>query len=73
MSAFQRRTSWERRDRGWYTLAVALDFERSGVGYSATARRTLETLTEYARETEHNGAPLGKEPARQAQAGAALR
>ena len=49
-------------DRGWYTLAVALDFERSGVGYSATARRTLETLTEYARETEHNGAPLGKDP-----------
>ena len=49
-------------DRGWYTLAVALDFERSGVGYSATARRTLETLTEYARETEHSGAPLGKDP-----------
>ena len=49
-------------DRGWYTLAVALDFERSGVGYSATARRMLETLTEYARETEHNGQPLGKDP-----------
>ena len=49
-------------DRGWYTLAVALDFERSGVGYSATARRTLETLTEYARETEHNRQPLGKDP-----------
>ena len=49
-------------DRGWYTLAVALDFERSGVGYSATARRTLETLTEYANETEHNGQPLGKDP-----------
>ena len=49
-------------DRGWYTLAVALDFERSGVGYSAAARRTLETLTEYARETEHNGQPLGKNP-----------
>ncbi len=49
-------------DRGWYTLAVALDFERSGVGYSATARRTLETLTKYANETEHNGQPLGKDP-----------
>ena len=49
-------------DRGWYTLAVALDFERSGVGYSATARRTLETLTEYASETEHNGQPLGNDP-----------
>ena len=49
-------------DRGWYTLAVALDFERSGVGYSAGARRTLEALVEYARQTERNGEPLSKNP-----------
>ncbi len=49
-------------DRGWYTLAVALDFERSGVGYSANARRTLETLVRYANETERNGAPLSEDP-----------
>ena len=49
-------------DRGWYTLAVALDFERSGVGYSATARRTVETLTKYVNKTERNGAPIGKDP-----------
>ena len=49
-------------DRGWYTLAVALDFERSGVGYSATARRTLETLTEYVKQVERNGAPLSEDP-----------
>ena len=49
-------------DRGWYTLAVALDFERSGVGYSAGARRTLEALVEYAKQTDRNGEPLSKNP-----------
>ncbi len=49
-------------DRGWYTLAVALDFERSGVGYSAGARRTLDALTRYVKETERNGKPLSKDP-----------
>ena len=49
-------------DRGWYTLAVALDFERSGVGYSAGARRTLEALVKYARQTERNGEPLSRNP-----------
>ena len=45
-------------DRGWYTLAVALDFERSGVGYSAGARRTLEALVKYAKQSKRNGKPL---------------
>lgn len=49
-------------DRGWYTLAVALDFERSGVGYSAGARRTLDALTRYVKETERGGTPLSKDP-----------
>ena len=49
-------------DRGWYTLAVALDFERSGVGYSAGARRTLDALTRYVKETGRGGAPLRKDP-----------
>ncbi len=49
-------------DRGWYTLAVALDFERSGVGYSAGARRTLEALVSYVKQTERNGKPLSKNP-----------
>ena len=49
-------------NRGWYTLAVALDFERSGVGYSASARRALEALVEYARETSHNGKTLADDP-----------
>ncbi len=49
-------------NRGWYTLAVALDFERSGVGYSATARRTLEALTSYVKETSRNGRLLADDP-----------
>ena len=49
-------------DRGWYTLAVALDFERSGVGYSAGARRTLDALTRYVKETERGGSPLSRDP-----------
>ncbi len=49
-------------NRGWYTLAVALDFERSGVGYSATARRTLKALTSYVKETSRNGRLLADDP-----------
>ena len=48
------------QDRGWYTMAVALDFERAGVHYSAHGRRNLERLVEYARETTHNGKPLSQ-------------
>ena len=47
---------------GWYTLALALDFERSGVANSASARRTLETLTKYAQETRHDGKTLAEDP-----------
>lgn len=37
-------------NRGWYHLAVALDFERSGVGAYANGRRTVERLIELAKE-----------------------
>ena len=43
-------------------MAVALDFERSGVGYSATARRTLEALASYVKETSRNGRLLADDP-----------
>ncbi|HEY7294572.1 MAG TPA: acyl-CoA dehydrogenase family protein [Dehalococcoidia bacterium] len=36
--------------RGWYQVAVALDFERSGIGAYAGGRRTLEQLVAFARE-----------------------
>ncbi len=33
--------------RGWYALAVALDFERSSIGATSAARRMLEDLVTY--------------------------
>jgi alkylation response protein AidB-like acyl-CoA dehydrogenase len=36
-------------NRGWYTMAAALDFERSSIGTSAGARRTFEDLVDLAR------------------------
>lgn len=37
-------------NRGWYHLAVALDFERSGVGAYANGRRAVERLIDLAQE-----------------------
>ena len=37
-------------NRGWYQVAVALDFERSGIGAYAGSRRNLERITSFARE-----------------------
>ena len=31
-------------NRGWYTLAVGLDFERSSIGATSTARRTVDEI-----------------------------
>jgi len=50
------------KNRGWYQLAVALDFERSGVSVPAAARRMLEHLVEYCKETRRNGEPIAKDP-----------
>ncbi|MBI2759834.1 MAG: acyl-CoA dehydrogenase family protein [Chloroflexi bacterium] len=41
--------------RGWYQLAVALDFERSSIGGSAGAQRSLDDLLGYIRDS---GQPL---------------
>ena len=49
-------------DQGWYVLAAALDFERSGVSYSVSGRRTLEDLAKHCREATHDGAPLSQDP-----------
>ncbi|MCH7705525.1 MAG: acyl-CoA dehydrogenase family protein [Chloroflexi bacterium] len=51
-------------NRGWYVGATLLDFERSGVNYSASARRSLEELVEFAKETKTNGRTLSKDTAR---------
>ena len=45
-------------DRGWYVAVTLLDFERSGIDYSAAARRLLDDVREFATETKRNGQPL---------------
>ncbi len=49
-------------NRGWYVGATTLDFERSGIGRFAGSRRILEELTDYARNTRHNGGRLSDVP-----------
>jgi 3-oxocholest-4-en-26-oyl-CoA dehydrogenase alpha subunit len=45
-------------NRGWYVAVTLLDFERSGIDYSANARRLLDDVREYATVTRRNGQPL---------------
>ena len=49
-------------DRGWYVAVTLLDFERSGIDYSAGARRLLDDVRGYAAETTRNGQPLSDTP-----------
>ena len=42
-------------NRGWYVGARLLDFERSGVNRAASARRTLEEITDFAKNNTLNG------------------
>ena len=37
------------QDRGWYSLAVGLDFERSSIGATSAARRSVEEIAAIAR------------------------
>ena len=38
-------------NRGWYVAVTLLDFERSGIDYSAIGRRLLDDMKEYAEKT----------------------
>ncbi|MCH8869046.1 MAG: acyl-CoA dehydrogenase family protein [Chloroflexi bacterium] len=49
-------------NRGWYVGATLLDFERSGVEYSAGSKRTLEELIQYCKDTTRNGRRLIDDP-----------
>ena len=49
-------------DRGWYVAVTLLDFERSGIDYSASARRLLDDTRDFATETKRNGQPLMEIP-----------
>jgi len=50
------------QNRGWYVGATLLDFERSGVDYSAGGRRVLEELTDYAKNSHQNGSLISDNP-----------
>jgi hypothetical protein len=50
------------KNKGWYQLVIALDFERSSIGYAAANQRIIEELIKYARETTRNGEPLANDP-----------
>ncbi|MGD9933975.1 MAG: acyl-CoA dehydrogenase family protein [Dehalococcoidia bacterium] len=39
-------------NRGWYVATTLLDFERSGVTWSATGRRQIEQLVEYGKQAK---------------------
>ena len=49
-------------NRGWYVAVTLLDFERSGIDYSAMSRRLLDEIREYAGETRQNGQALMQTP-----------
>jgi alkylation response protein AidB-like acyl-CoA dehydrogenase len=49
-------------NRGWYVAVTLLDFERSGIDYSAIARRLLDETRQYAAENRRNGEPLIQTP-----------
>jgi alkylation response protein AidB-like acyl-CoA dehydrogenase len=50
------------KNKGWYQLVIALDFERSSVGYAASNQRIIEELVKYVKETTRNGRPLSGDP-----------
>ena len=49
-------------NRGWYVGAALLDFERSGVEYSATTLRVFEEVVEFCKTHNRNGKPIAEDP-----------
>jgi alkylation response protein AidB-like acyl-CoA dehydrogenase len=50
------------KNKGWYQLVIALDFERSSIGYAASNQRIIEELIKYAKEAKKDGEPLANDP-----------
>jgi alkylation response protein AidB-like acyl-CoA dehydrogenase len=42
-------------NRGWYISTTTLDFERSSIGGAVEARKMVEDLAQYCKETRYNG------------------
>jgi alkylation response protein AidB-like acyl-CoA dehydrogenase len=49
-------------NQGWYVAVTLLDFERSGIDYSANGKRLLDDTRAYAAETQRNGQKLTELP-----------
>ncbi|MBW2062704.1 MAG: acyl-CoA dehydrogenase family protein [Deltaproteobacteria bacterium] len=49
-------------NRGFYHAMSAFEFERSGTGGPASAKRSLEEFVEFCKETMRNGKPLMEDP-----------
>jgi hypothetical protein len=50
------------RNNGWFQLAMALDFERSGVQTAAANKLLLDYMVNYARANKRGGRLLSKDP-----------
>jgi alkylation response protein AidB-like acyl-CoA dehydrogenase len=50
------------KNRGWYQIAMALDFERSAAGSIGALERSLDDLLRYCKEATRDGRPLSKHP-----------
>jgi alkylation response protein AidB-like acyl-CoA dehydrogenase len=49
-------------NQGWYIIAVALDFERSGITYAAYSRKTLHLTYQFLRQAGERGEALLRDP-----------
>ncbi len=49
-------------NRGWYVSLMTMNFERSSIGFMAEAKRNLEELIEYCKETKRDGKRLSEQP-----------
>jgi len=51
-----------KQNMGWYQLAMALDYERSGVGTPAAIRRMVNDLVQFCKKNKRNGTLLSEDP-----------
>ena len=50
------------KNQGWYVAVTLLDFERSGIDYSAIGRRLMSELVDYAKQAPSAGGTLAQDP-----------
>jgi len=50
------------KNAGWYVAAATLDFERSSIGDATAARRSLERMVQWARDTKVDGVSVYDDP-----------